>query len=84
MGQNTAREEVESDAGKGPSDPQAEGGRGTNRRTAQGVDANASKHDLYEVAQKLDIGGRSKMSKGDLVKAIQKANASATRKSRKK
>ena len=70
--------------GKGPSDPQAEGGRGTNRRTAQGVDANASKHDLYEVAQKLDIGGRSKMSKGDLVKAIQKANASATRKSRKK
>ena len=59
---------------KGPSDPQAEGGRDTNRPTAGGVDANASKKHLYELATRLDIPGRSTMSKGELVKALQKAN----------
>jgi cation transport regulator ChaB len=59
---------------KGPSDAQAEGGRNTNRPTAGGVDANASKKHLYEQATKLDIAGRSKMSKDELVKALQKAN----------
>ena len=59
---------------KGPSDPQAEGGRNTNRPTAGGVDANASKKHLYELATRLDIPGRSTMSKGELVKALQKAN----------
>ncbi len=59
---------------KGPSDAQAEGGRNTNRPTAGGVDANASKKHLYELATKLDIPGRSKMSKDELVKALQKAN----------
>ena len=59
---------------KGPSDAQAKGGRNTNRPTAGGVDANASKKHLYEQATRLDIPGRSKMSKDELVKALQKAN----------
>ncbi len=67
---------------KGPSDEQAEGGVATNRETAGGVDANASKKHLYEVAQRLDIDGRSSMSKDALVEAIQKANDSKTRRSR--
>ncbi|WP_153395071.1 ChaB family protein [Ornithinicoccus halotolerans] len=67
---------------KGPSDQQAKGGRGTNRKTAGGVDANASKSHLYEVAKKLDVPGRSSMTKDQLVEAIQKANERQTRKSR--
>ena len=59
---------------KGPSDKQAEGGRGTSRKTAGGVDANASKQHLYDVAKRLDITGRSSMSKNELVKAIEKEN----------
>lgn len=68
--------------GKGPSDPQAKGGRNTNRRTSGGVDENASKNHLYDLAQRLDVKGRSSMSKKELVKAIQKANSSKTRASR--
>jgi cation transport regulator ChaB len=67
---------------KGPSDQQAEGGVDTDRDTAGGVDANASKEHLYEVAQKLDISGRSSMDKDELVDAIQKANDSKTAQSR--
>lgn len=66
----------------GPSDPQAEGGRDTDRETAGGVDANASKQHLSEIARRLDISGRSSMSKHELVEAIQKANAKATREAR--
>ena len=67
---------------EGPSDPQAEGGIGTDLETAGGVDANASKSHLYDVAKRLDVPGRSRMSKDELVDAIQKANAKATRESR--
>ncbi|MFP3713178.1 ChaB family protein [Puerhibacterium sp. TATVAM-FAB25] len=67
---------------KGPSDAQAEGGRGTDRETAGGVDANASKEHLYELAKKLDVSGRSSMSKDELVDAIQKANDKASRDAR--
>ncbi len=67
----------------GPSDTQAEGGVGTSRSTAGGVDANASKEHLYEIAQELDVPGRSKMSKDELVDAIQKANDRESRKARK-
>jgi hypothetical protein len=67
-------------AKKGPSDAQATGSRRTSRRTAEGVDANASKSHLYDVAQSLDIKGRSKMSKKELVKAIMKANRRASAK----
>jgi hypothetical protein len=63
---------------KGPSDAQAAGGKNTDRETAGGVDANASKKHLYSVAKRLDIDGRSKMSKKQLVKAIQKANRKKT------
>lgn len=68
--------------GKGPSDEQAKGGRNTNRPTAGGVDANASKAHLYELAQRLDVPGRSNMSKDELVGALQKANDRKTAQSR--
>ena len=67
---------------EGPSDPQAQGGVDTDRETAGGVDANASKSHLYDVAKRLDVPGRSNMSKDELVDAIQKANAKATREAR--
>ncbi|MBA2418091.1 MAG: ChaB family protein [Nocardioidaceae bacterium] len=67
---------------KGPSDAKAAGGRGSKKRTAGGVDANASKKHLYDIAKELDISGRSHMSKDELVAAIQKANDKSTRKSR--
>ena len=69
-------------AERGPSDRQAEGGRNTRRKTAGGVDANASKEHLLDVARKLDIRGRSSMNKDELVKAIEKANDRANAKSR--
>ena len=59
---------------KGPSDEQAKGGRGTDRETKGGVDANATKSHLLDVAKRLDVPGRSRMTKGELVDAIQKAN----------
>jgi cation transport regulator ChaB len=69
---------------KGPSDAQAAGGRNTNRKTAGGVDANATKDHLLELAKKLDVSGRSKMKKKQLVEAIQKANNKKTADARKK
>jgi cation transport regulator ChaB len=68
--------------GSGPSDAQAEGGAGTDRETAGGVDANASKQHLYDVAKRLDVSGRSSMTKSELVDAIGRANDRATRKAR--
>jgi cation transport regulator ChaB len=67
---------------KGPSDEQAKGGRYTSRKTAGGVDANASKKHLYDLATKMDIHGRSNMSKDELVGALQKANERKTAKAR--
>ena len=64
---------------KGPSDAKAAGGRGTRAETAGGVDANASKAHLLDIAKRLDITGRSRMTKPELVEAIQKANARASR-----
>jgi cation transport regulator ChaB len=65
---------------KGPSDAKAAGGRGTGAETAGGVDANASKEHLLQIARRLDISGRSRMTKPELVEAIQKANKRADRK----
>jgi cation transport regulator ChaB len=65
---------------KGPSDAKAAGGRNTKARTAGGVDANASKQHLMDLAKRLDIGGRSRMTKAELVDAIQKANKRSTSK----
>jgi cation transport regulator ChaB len=69
---------------KGPSDAQAAGGRTTNRETQGGVDANSTKGHLLELAKKLDVSGRSKMKKKQLVDAIQKANNKKTADARKK
>jgi cation transport regulator ChaB len=69
---------------KGPSDEQAKGGRGTNKETKGGVDANASKDHLKKLAKKLDISGRSTMKKKELVDAIQKASTKKTADARKK
>ena len=66
----------------GPSDRKAEGGRDTDAPTAGGVDANASKQHLYDVAKRLDIAGRSSMSKSELVDAIGKENDRRTRRAR--
>lgn len=56
---------------RGPSDPQARGGRDTNRPTAGGVDVEGNTRDeLYERAKALDVKGRSKMSKLELAQAI--------------
>src|SRR3954447_1109459 len=52
---------------KGPSDAQAAGGKNTDRKTAGGVDANATKDHLLQLAKKLDVSGRSKMKKKQLV-----------------
>ena len=71
---------------KGPSDEQSalsgEAARRGRGRTAGGVDANASKQHLYDVARRLDVPGRSSMSKDELVEAIQRANDRETRRSR--
>ncbi|GAA4603888.1 cation transport regulator ChaB [Actinoplanes octamycinicus] len=69
-------------AKKGPSDAKAAGGRDTKAATAGGVDANASKAHLMDIAKRLDISGRSRMTKDQLVEAIQKANNRDTRKAR--
>jgi hypothetical protein len=69
----------------GPSDPQAaRSGTGARAggRTAAGVDANATTSHLEDLAKRLDVRGRSRMTKAELVEAIQKANTRATRKSR--
>lgn len=66
----------------GPSDRKAEGGRDSGGSTQEGVDANATKAHLADVARRLDISGRSTMTKDELVDAIKKANARETRKSR--
>ncbi|HEX5368940.1 MAG TPA: Rho termination factor N-terminal domain-containing protein, partial [Dehalococcoidia bacterium] len=68
---------------KGPSDPQAARGpttpqKSTDRNRAETAGGrtvpleDSSKDDLYNRAQQLDIAGRSKMSKDDLVKAVKK------------
>lgn len=68
---------------RGPSDPQS--ARPRQRRggdTGQGVDEQAGKQHLYGIAKRLDIPGRSSMTKGELLDAIRKANARETRRSR--
>jgi hypothetical protein len=67
---------------KGPSDPQSARPRGQGGRSGEGVDESASKEHLYDMAKRLDIEGRSHMSKGELLDAIRKANRSSTRRAR--
>ncbi len=70
---------------KGPSDRQAAKSGTAARKggtTSEGVDANATKAHLMEVAKRLDVSGRSRMNKDELVEAIKKANRKETRQSR--
>lgn len=63
---------------KGPSDARAErGGLHNPIPSAEGVDANASKRHLLEIARRLDVRGRSTMDKSELVDAIKKHNRRA-------
>lgn len=66
----------------GPSDARAEKGGLNDEESAGGVDANATKEHLMQVARRLDVEGRSTMTKDELVEAIQKANDAATREAR--
>jgi len=70
----------------GPSDEQAARttaqGSAAHRPTAGGVDANASKKHLYALAQRLEVPGRSTMSKDELVEALDKANRRETARAR--
>jgi cation transport regulator ChaB len=70
---------------KGPSDAQASRSVPSSRKsrsTAGGVDANASKAHLVDVAKELDISGRSRMTKDELIDAIRKANNRKTSRAR--
>lgn len=67
---------------KGPSDKQAARKGASARRggeTAEGVDANASKAHLMDLAKRLDVRGRSRMTKAELVEALKKANRRESR-----
>ena len=67
----------------GPSDRQSEsGGRDTDLPSAGGVDTHATKKHLYELATRLGVTGRSRMSKDELVQALRKANDRETARSR--
>jgi len=67
----------------GPSDERAEsGGPQPSGETAEGVDANATKKHLIELAKRLNISGRSRMTKDELVEQIMKANRRETRRNR--
>jgi hypothetical protein len=69
----------------GPSDDQAANPAPRNRKapkkTAEGVNANATKAHLVEVARKVGVSGPTKYKKDELVEEIRKANARETRKS---
>lgn len=68
---------------KGPSDERARsGGPNAKGKTGEGVNASATKKHLVDVARKLDIPGRSTMSKAELVSAIKKANRRESARSR--
>src|SRR4029453_10614692 len=68
---------------KGPSDARAEErGARSSKPTAGGGDANATKEHLLELARRLDVKGRSRMSKAELVEALQRANDRASARAR--
>lgn len=64
----------------GPSDAQSAGGKNTDRATAGGVNANATKDHLYQQARDLGIAGRSTMTKSELVDALEKESSRRTKK----
>ncbi|MEU4341980.1 ChaB family protein [Nocardia sp. NPDC023852] len=71
-------------AKRGPSDERAQsGGPNAMGETAEGVNANATKKHLLDVASRLQITGRWKMTKDELVSAIEKRNRRETAGARK-
>lgn len=77
------RWEPKESGGGSPSDEQAENPRagkrpGPDRPTAGGVDANATKEHLYKRARQLDVPGRSRMTKDELVTALRKESERRT------
>jgi hypothetical protein len=68
----------------GPSDAHAAAAnpRESSAPTAGGVDANSTKKHLYELATRLKVKGRSRMTKAELVDALQKANDRASAQAR--
>jgi hypothetical protein len=58
----------------GPSDEQAARPRGASGESYSGVDAKASKQHLLKLAGRLDVPGRSSMTKQELARAIQRAS----------
>ena len=72
--------------GRGPSDAQSArrdpGKVDHPSETAGGVDARASKAHLLDLARRLDVRGRSSMTKDELVHALDRANREATAKAR--
>jgi cation transport regulator ChaB len=71
---------------KGPSDRQAakrgKAARNASSDTYGGIDASKPKSELYEDAKRAGIEGRSKMSKEELTKALQKHSERETAKAR--
>jgi hypothetical protein len=67
---------------RGPSDSLAASRRGRSGSSAGGVDANASKEHLMDLAKRMHIRGRSRMTKHELVEALQKANDRETAQAR--
>ena len=68
---------------KGPSDDQSARPSGPAKRdrplpSDEGVDARASKVHLLDLAARLEVRGRTRMTKDELVDAIKKANRRAT------
>jgi len=68
----------------GPSDPRSAGTAAQKRRgegeTFGGVDHDGStRQELYERARRLDVTGRSRMSKAELARAIARAQQAASR-----
>ncbi|HET9731758.1 MAG TPA: ChaB family protein [Acidimicrobiales bacterium] len=56
---------------KGPSDERSKRGARNSGQTAGGVDVEGhTKQELYERAKRLDVGGRSRMTKMELARAI--------------
>ena len=70
-------------SGSSGSGSSGSGSSGSSGETQGGVDANASKAHLMDIAKRLAISGRSKMNKDELVDAIKKANDRSTAAARK-
>lgn len=70
---------------KGPSDEQSTKTGAAARRggpTSGGVDEQATKKHLLDLARRLDVPGRSTMTKAELIDALQKANDRKTAEAR--